>query len=136
MARLVGSWSKDPSTQVGCVVVRDDKTVASVGFNGFARGVIDVAGRYHMRELKYDLVVHGEPNAIIAAREPLHGYTLYVTPFLPCSNCAALIIQAGIKRVVIPQPTPEDRERLERWAESMRRTCLQFDEAGVLLDQV
>ena len=39
MARLVSGWSKDPSTKVGAVIVRPDKTIASVGYNGIAIGV-------------------------------------------------------------------------------------------------
>lgn len=96
LADLVGSWSKDPSTKVGAVIVRPDRTIASVGYNGFPRGVLDV---YTTREDKLLRTVHAEANAILTAHEPLHGYTLYVTPLHPCANCAGLIIQAGIKHV-------------------------------------
>ena len=41
LAKLVSLWSKDPSTKVGSVIVRPDKTIASVGFNGFPKGVPD-----------------------------------------------------------------------------------------------
>ena len=52
LARLVAAWSKDPSTKVGAVIVRPDRTVASVGFNGFARGVDDTEERLNDRALK------------------------------------------------------------------------------------
>ena len=96
LADLVGSWSKDPSTKVGAVIVRPDRTIASVGYNGFPRGVEDV---YTTREAKLLRTVHAEANAILAAQESLRGYTLYVTPLHPCANCAAFIIQSGIKEV-------------------------------------
>lgn len=96
LANLVGSWSKDPSTRVGAVIVRPDRTIASVGYNGFPRGVTDT---YGTREDKLLRTIHAEANAILSAREPLHGYTLYVTPLHPCANCAGLIIQSGIKIV-------------------------------------
>lgn len=96
MADLVASWSKDPSTKVGAVIVRPDRTIASVGYNGFPRGVVD---EYTSREDKLLRTVHAEANAILAAREPLRGYTLYVTPLHPCANCAGLIIQSGIDGV-------------------------------------
>ena len=96
LADLVGSWSKDPSTKVGAVIVRPDRTIASVGYNGFPRGVEDV---YTTRDAKLLRTVHAEANAILAAQEPLRGYTLYVTPLHPCANCAAYIIQSGIKEV-------------------------------------
>lgn len=38
MAKMVGSWSKDPSTQVGAVIVDDDRRVISLGYNGFPKG--------------------------------------------------------------------------------------------------
>jgi dCMP deaminase len=96
LADLVASWSKDPSTKVGAVIIRPDRTIASVGYNGFPRGVDDT---YTTREDKLLRTVHAEANAILTAREPLHGYTLYVTPLHPCANCAGLIIQSGIKVV-------------------------------------
>lgn len=99
MARMVGSWSKDPSTQVGAVIVRPDRTIASVGYNGFPRGVSDDPDVLEHRPAKYLRTVHAEANAILSAREPLHGCTLYVTPLHPCANCAGLIIQAGIVSV-------------------------------------
>ena len=46
MAQLVASWSRDPSTQCGAVIVRPDKTVAAVGFNGFPRGADDSPALY------------------------------------------------------------------------------------------
>lgn len=131
LAALLATWSRDPSTQVGCVIARPDKTIASVGFNGFARGVEDLRSRYLDREFKYQAILHGEINAILHAREPLHGYTLYVHPFHPCASCAAAIIQSGIKRVVT-RSAPVDK--LERWAESFAIAEAMFNEAGVAVD--
>jgi dCMP deaminase len=109
LAALVGGWSKDPSTKVGAVIVRPDRTIASLGYNGFPRGVDDT---YKDREHKLLRTVHAEMNAILSAREPVNGYTLYVTPLCPCSNCAAAIIQSGIKRIVYNRkytmPSAED----------------------------
>jgi dCMP deaminase len=97
MAELVGSWSKDPSTKVGAVIVRPDRTIASLGYNGFPRGVKD---EYQDRDHKLLRTVHAEMNAILSAREPMKGYTLYVSPLFPCANCAAAIIQSGVSTVV------------------------------------
>lgn len=128
MAEHVAEWSKDPSTKVGAVIVRPDRTIASVGFNGFARGVLDTAERLSNRDLKYPLTVHAEPNAILSAHEPVRGYTLYVSPLSPCSNCAGVIIQSGIGRVVakcghIANPS--------QWSDSFNLALIAFDEAGV-----
>ncbi len=99
LATVPASWSKDPSRQVGAVIVDTDRSIISVGYNGFARGVHDYEDRYKNKEIKYEMVVHAEINAILSARRDLRGSTLYCT-LLPCSRCAAIIINAGIKRVV------------------------------------
>lgn len=99
LAENVASWSKDPSTQVGAVIVRPDRTVVSLGFNGFPRGVSDAAELYDNREVKYVRVIHAELNAILSSSESLHGHTIYSTLY-PCSRCAGAIIQAGLARVV------------------------------------
>ena len=51
MAELVGSWSKDPSTQVGAVITQGNRVV-SLGFNGYPHGVSDRADTDD-REMKY-----------------------------------------------------------------------------------
>lgn len=117
--------SKDPSTKVGAVVVRPDRTIASMGWNGFPRGVPDT---YEDREHKLLRTVHAELNAILNAREPLIGYTLYVSPLFPCSNCAAAIIQSGITEVVARMGQPR-----EEWAKSMAAATDMFRYADVAI---
>jgi dCMP deaminase len=126
LARTVATWSKDPNTQVGACIMRPDRTVASVGFNGFPRGVQDNA-RLDDREQKYDLIIHAEMNAILHAREPLGGYTIAIYPLLPCVRCAVHVIQAGIKFVVAPPITTET----EHWRASVEKSVELFREAGV-----
>lgn len=128
MAGYVASASKDPSTQVGAVIVRPDRTIASLGYNGFPRGVRDDLARLHDRPFKYAATVHAELNAILNAREPLRGMTLYCT-LHPCAQCAAAIAQAGIACVYVPpgQETPE------RWRESFEIARQILVEANVVL---
>jgi len=97
LASEIATWSKDPGTQVGAVIVRPNRTIASLGYNGFSRGMDDT---YTSREQKLLRTVHAEMNAIISAQGSLDGCTIYVTPLCPCSTCAGAIVQAGIKRVV------------------------------------
>ena len=99
MARNAASWSKDPSTKVGAVIVDDDKRVISVGYNGFPKGVTDDE-RLHDREEKYKMIVHAERNALLFANKDVKNCSIYTYPFMPCSVCAGMVIQAGIKRVV------------------------------------
>lgn len=101
LAKMIAGWSKDPSTQVGAIVVDAEKRILSTGFNGFARGVVDHRERLEDRELKYQIVVHAETNALLNARCDLRSSILFVT-VPPCPTCAAQIIQSGIGVVVIP----------------------------------
>jgi dCMP deaminase len=120
--------SKDPSSKVGAVIVRPDQTVASLGYNGFPRGIEDNERRLNNRDLKYPLTIHAEMNAILTAYNGIRGYTLYTYPFLPCERCAVHVIQAGISRVVSYACPPE---LLERWGPSLQAGRDVFKEAGV-----
>lgn len=126
LARHVAAWSKDPSTQVGAVLVRPDRTVAALGFNGFARKVEDSKERYADRPTKYEMIVHAELNALLNTRESVEGYALYVTPLPPCAQCTAAIIQRGIGRVVIDRLKSADH-----WDEKFEISRTMFAEAGV-----
>jgi dCMP deaminase len=124
LAKLIGSWSKDPSTKVGAVIVDDNNRIISVGYNGFPKGVID-DDRLEDRETKYKIVVHGEINAILFANKSVNGCTLYTSPFEPCPRCAGLIIQSGIKRIVAP------KNNNTRWEEDFKISRQLFKEAGI-----
>ena len=81
LANEVATWSKDPSTKVGAVIVGENKQIISQGYNGFPRGVDDTEERYNNREIKYKMVVHAEMNAILNALyngSSVKGATLYV----------------------------------------------------------
>ena len=125
MAELVGSWSKDPSTKVGAVIVDKDRIIVSAGYNGFPKGIEDSEELLHNREKKYKLIIHGEMNAILFAKRSVEGCTLYTTPFLPCATCSSFVIQSGITRVVswhVDNP---------RWNESIQLAKSMFEQAGV-----
>lgn len=134
LAKMISSWSKDPSTGVGAVIVNDQKQVVGMGFNGFARGVIDDPERYNNRPLKYKMVVHAEQNAIIQAGKDAIGGKLYVYPSFwhpnICHDCAKLAIQAGIACVVGYKADP-DNPRIANWKESIELSGQMFKEAGI-----
>lgn len=134
LAEYMSRASKDPSTKVGCCIVDKDRRVVSTAFNGFARGCSDDHRLYADRDRKIRRVVHSEPNAIIFAKQDLTGCTIYTVPFMPCAQCAALIIQAGITRVVSVPCT--DPARADRWAADMAEAKQQFREAGVKFDLI
>lgn len=124
LASLVASWSKD-QTKVGACVADGNNRVVSLGYNGFPRGVADDMSV--PREKKLMRVLHAESNAILHARRDLSGCSIYVTR-PPCSNCAALIIQSGIARVVYEAPDPAF---MVRWGDSIAESEAMFREAGV-----
>jgi len=130
MAEMVSTWSKDPSTQCGAVLTRG-KEVISLGFNGFPKNTYDGKEIYADRPRKYKRVIHAEQNAVLFAKRDLTDATCYVYPMPPCSNCAALLIQSGIKRIVTIQPS---NEQLERWGYSFREANEMYKDAGVELD--
>jgi dCMP deaminase len=129
LAKEVSTWSKDFSSQVGAVIVRPDRTICSIGFNGFPRGVEDGSDRIANRDTKLLFTIHAEMNAILSAKEPLKDYSIFVWPFQPCAHCAASIIQSGIREVYCPFNA--HLESYERWANSFKAALQMFDEAGV-----
>ena len=97
IANATAEKSKDPSSQVGCVIVDTDKRIVSTGFNGFVAGCNEAEMTYD-RPMKYHLIIHAEMNALMFAKEPVRGCTIYVTHH-PCDNCLKHLLQAGIKKV-------------------------------------
>jgi dCMP deaminase len=137
LAEVIASWSKDPSTKVGAVIVDPfTKEIQGTGFNGFPQGVLDTDERYQNRDLKYQIVVHAEENAIISAGRRAMGSALYVWPsfLLPpiCARCCASAIQAGIAEIVgfeIDEANLEPRQL--RWKDTILLARQMCDEAGV-----
>lgn len=105
LAILASHRSKDPNSQVGACVVNEENKIVGVGYNGFPIGCNDNHlpwGRDGDCSLdtKYPYVCHAELNAILNANTTdTRGCTLYVSLF-PCNECAKLIIQSGIRKVV------------------------------------
>jgi dCMP deaminase len=104
MAREVASWSKDPTTKVGCVIVRG-KTELGLGYNGFPPQVKDKDEWWQDREIKNKLVIHAEANAIrkASAHGSLQGCTAYIWPCATCGECAKLLTAYGITKVLAPK---------------------------------
>lgn len=103
LAEHISTWSKDRSRKVGAVIVNDDKRVVSFGYNGFPSEIKDDVDERHQRPAKYDWVVHAEENAITNAARigvSTKGTTIYLNLF-PCARCAGVIINSGIKKVVV-----------------------------------
>lgn len=110
LAVQVSSWSKDPSTKVGCVIIDAKGRPVSFGFNGLPRGMADTEERLDDRTFKYAHTTHGEMNAVLAAGRHLDGCTIYIT-HPPCSQCLCQLKQAFVEKVVCYDGGQDFRER-------------------------
>ncbi|MEK6741942.1 MAG: dCMP deaminase family protein [Nanoarchaeota archaeon] len=133
IAETVRLKSKDPSSQIGAVIIGPENQIISTGYNGFPRKVGEQEERWQ-RPLKYEYVCHAEVNSIYnAARHgiALRGTTLYLVgfgpPTLPCMDCSKAIIQSGIVKVVgaAYKPIPEN------WLENLKKARTMLEEGGV-----
>ena len=133
VARLISSWSKDPSTKTGAVVVGPDKEIRAVGYNGLVRGVNDDAPERMERPMKYDFFEHAERNAIYNAcltGTQLKGCVIYAT-HPPCTDCTRAIIQSGISLVVTNGLEERPDITTANWRDKLSLSEQMLKEAGV-----
>lgn len=123
-------FSKDPSTKVGALFLAPHSLqVLCQGYNGFPRNVNESDPSRWERPQKYFYVSHAEANCISNACRhgtPLEGCIAVVTLF-PCTSCAKLMIQAGIRMLITQQPNM----KCKRWGEEFMYSLEMFQEAGV-----
>ena len=130
VAELSAKRSKDPNTQVGACIVTPDKKIVGIGYNGFPRGCSDDEFPWEREgesrnDTKYPYVVHAEVNAVLNSTKKLENCTLFVTEF-PCNECAKIIIQSGIKRIVYKSNKYPD-------SDSVQASLRLLESAGVKL---
>ncbi|MCR5481749.1 MAG: cytidine/deoxycytidylate deaminase family protein [Clostridia bacterium] len=119
MAELVATRSTCMRRQVGAVIVKD-KRIITTGYNGAPKGIAhcDERGGCLREKLNIPsgerhelcLALHAEQNAIIQAAtlaQSIEGSTIYVT-HQPCVICAKMIINAGIRRIVVREGYPDE----------------------------
>lgn len=108
IAQLAALRSKDPHTQVGAVLVNNENKILSIGYNGAPRDFDDNKVPWNRDpelpyiDRKYPYMCHAEMNAIVnygGSIKDLRGATIYVTLF-PCDDCAKLLAQTGVKKVI------------------------------------
>jgi dCMP deaminase len=120
MARV---WAKNSyciRRQVGAILVKD-RMIISDGYNGTPSGFENVCEDESGATKPY--VLHAEANAITKvarSNNSSEGATLYVTTS-PCIECAKLIIQAGIKRVVF-----YDKYRIEDGLDLLKKANIEI----------
>lgn len=128
IAHEVAKKSKDPSTQVGCVITTSDNHPVSFGYNGFVAGCDEESMTFE-RPMKYHVTIHAEMNAILFAQRNLQGCHAYVTHG-PCENCLKHLMQAGVKEIIYKDPgvvkdrgSDEVKEAIRRLLSSKKITC-------------
>lgn len=113
MSDLMSQRSKDPSTQIGAVIVDDNNVILGTGYNGWPRGIkqddLPWGREGDDLETKYPYVVHGEVNAIYNSYNNLKGSRIYCNLF-PCNECAKAIIQNGIKEIIYESDKYHDED--------------------------
>jgi dCMP deaminase len=131
-AKVWSKRSKDPNTKIGACIAGPDNEVVSTGYNSFPRGINDNVPERKKRPEKYRWYEHSERNAIYQAARigiSLKGCRIYLSCWVPCTDCARAIIQVGIKEVILGQKV-EDASRT-KWIEEAKRSTIMFEEAGV-----
>lgn len=119
MAELTAKRSTCVRRSVGAVIVKDRHAIAT-GYNGAPRGIAHCEERGGCIRQKLNvpsgqrhelcMALHAEQNAIIQAAAMGHGIeggTIYIT-HQPCAICAKMIINSGIKRIVIKEGYPDE----------------------------
>jgi len=123
MAKIWAENSHCKRSQVGCLIV-NNRQIISDGYNGTPSGFSNNCEDCDNNTLP--TVLHAEANAITKIAKSTNsaeGSTLYVT-LSPCFDCAKLIIQAGIKRIVYSE--------VYRKTDSFKL----FQEAGIEIKQM
>ena len=102
LAILISFRSKDPNSQVGSVLTKNNRIVGT-GYNGMPAGKDDdfpwSKGDENPLNNKYMYVVHSEANLLLSlTQKDLEDSILYTTLY-PCCECAKLIVQSNIKKI-------------------------------------
>ena len=137
ICKVVATRSKDPNTQVGCIIAGPAHEIRSTGYNSLPRGIRDDVPERLERPAKYLWMEHAERNAIYNAARcgtPLEGCTIYIA-LMPCMDCARAIVQAGIREVVV------SGERMRQYSseyydEHFRMVDQLFQEVGTKVRRV
>ena len=137
ICKVVAARSKDPNTQIGCVIAGPAHEIRSTGYNSLPRGIRDDVPERLERPTKYLWMEHAERNAIYNAARcgtPLEGCTLYVE-IMPCMDCGRAIVQAGIRDVIISGARMSQYSS-DYYNEHFRNVEVLFQEAGVNVRRV
>lgn len=126
IAAVIATRATCPKRSVGAVLTAENRIIGT-GYNGSPPGLAH-CGEVGCQEIdggRCGRAVHAEQNALLYATRDTKGATIYLTAH-PCSQCARLLITAGVRRVVYRD---NDRPYLDTQAAQL------FHEAGIRLER-
>jgi len=128
LALFYSTFSKDPSTKVGCVLTDSLNRPIGFGTNGFSRTYTRDEERFDDRAEKYKRVLHAEENAIYNATKDTMGSIAYLT-HPPCLHCVHVLAQNGIYKVVAIKPNEDfgSRWNLKETRDEIMNVGMTFD---------
>lgn len=131
VAQVVAKRGTCPRLQVGAVITADNKII-STGYNGAPAGTdhcTEVGCLVETETGRCKRTVHAEINAIIQAGSNTMAYntTLYTTHF-PCVECASVIANSNIERVVYMANNHYDASKTERATEILKASLVEIEE--------
>lgn len=121
LAKTIATWSScyKQDRQIGAVIVKN-KRIITTGYNGAPSGITSCKDRGKCLRIEKNIpsgtqhelcyAIHAEQNAILQAAKlgvSIDGATLYCTHY-PCTICAKMIVNTGIRRLVYIHPYPDD----------------------------
>ncbi|MDR2821841.1 MAG: dCMP deaminase family protein [Mycoplasmataceae bacterium] len=141
IAIMTSKRSADPSSQVGCILVRPDNRIVSLGYNGFPKGSDDGAFSWEREgewiNTKYPYVVHDAINALLNAKgADLTGCKMYCNLF-PCNDCAKALAQAGIAEIIYFENKHPEQDIYKAAAIMMKKMgikCRQYVPTGTKIE--
>lgn len=137
IAWMVSRCSKDPSSQIGALIISEDNKPLGWGYNGPPPQMVDAEIDWSHKGKK-GFIRHAERNAIAFSRkEELVGSTIYVTG-RPCNDCLGEIVANGIARVCffpMKHPDPDSvfnskalKESNDEYLKKLKVNTLKLDE--------
>lgn len=142
VARAIAQRSRCVRRKACSVIVSADNRFLSAGYNGPPAGM-ELEGEFcdawcprgrgdkltGTNDYSTCLTIHGEPNALMKCSvTERKGGTIYIVEGSPCLDCAKLVSNAGLARVVVTPPLPQDVDRVHLALDFMRRSGLEVIE--------
>lgn len=130
VAKDIANRSKDPHTQIGAVIVDPETNhLLGAGYVGMPRGISDDLKDIWTSSEKGNYNIHAELNAILNAKSNIEGAIMYLYSgkgYYPCKECAKVIAQKRISKVIIDEPLAPDDNHSAEYRMDISRTIFRL----------